>query len=291
MVAVRRRALPVLVVLVSLLLLHVPAARAGGPPSVPYLALGDSVPYGWDIVTQPLTSPPSSHVGYPEVLAQRSPLEVTNATCPGEAATSFVDASAPDNGCDGVRQLAGIKTDWGDGTQLDFAVDFLTDNPDTGLVTIQLGANDLFLCNQTPGGCSEAEFAAVLASTAANLTTTLVTLRATGYTGPIVLVSYYSLDYTDPVQTAISAASRDLVLEPLADAFPGVVVADGFGAFEQASRRAGGDTCTAGLLLPIGGGECDVHTTPTGDRVLAQAVRKAIDLGAIVSGSVGPSRR
>lgn len=279
-VVVRRRVVSVLFVLVSLVLLHAPTAQARH--SVPYLALGDSVPYGWDVVTQPVTSDPSAHVGYPEVLAGRFPLAVTNAACPGETSSSFLDPLAPDNGCDDVRALAGIKADWGDGTQLDFAVDFLTTHPDTGLVTVMLGANDLFLCQDTSGGCDETEFGQVLATTGANLTATILALRGTGYSGPIVLVGYYALDYTDPVQVAISEASRDLVLRPLATAFDGVVVADGFTAFARASWRAGGEPCAAGLLLPVGGGACDVHTTPTGDRVLAQAIRAAVDLGTIV---------
>lgn len=286
----RRRILSVVVVLASLALLHVPTAGAERPPTIPYLALGDSLPYGWDVVTQPVTVDPSAHVGYPEVLATRSPLEVTNASCPGETSSSFLSAAAPAT-CAAARQIAGIKVDWGDGTQLAFAADFLAANPDTGLVSIQLGANDLFQCQATPGGCDPAEFAGVLQTIATNLTTTIVTLRSTGYTGPIVLVAYYALDYTDPNQVFVAQVSRDAVLQPLADAFDGVVVADGFAAFERASRRSGGDPCAAGLLLRRPDG-CDIHTTPTGDRVLAQAVRRAIDLGAIVDdGALGSRAR
>ena len=133
-------------------------------------------------------------------------------------------------------------------------------------------------------GCAPQEFEAVLAETAGNLQTSLFRLRATGYDGPIVLVAYYSLDYGDPVELAIADASRSLIRSLAGSgAFGDVVVADGFAAYEQATRRADGDTCAAGLILPLGGGACDVHTTPAGDRVMAQAVRRAIDLGEIVS--------
>lgn len=289
----RPRLAAALVASLALVLTLVPAgpSSAARGAAVPYLALGDSLPYGWDIVTQPITVDPEEHVGYPETLAARSPLQVTNASCPGETSASFIVRSAPDNGCGNVAAYFGLKVDWGGGSQLDFAEDFLVDNPDTGLVSIQLGANDLFLCQDGDDDdldgepeCTLPEFGQVLQSTATNLTISLARLRTTGYSGPIVLVAYYSLDYRDPTQVAIAQASRD-VLQGIAGsgAFGDVVVADGFAAFEQASRRSGGDTCAAGLLLLEADGTCDVHTTPRGDRVLAQAVRRAIDLGEIVS--------
>lgn len=278
-----RRVRILLTLVVSLVLVPAAAGQAASPPSVPYLALGDSVPYGWDVVTQPATVAPSLHAGYPEMLADRSPLEVTNASCPGETSGHFIDLSEPDNGCEFVKAYLGLKADWGSGSQLDFAEAFLADNPDTGLVTIMLGANDLFLCQAGSGGCSLAEFQAVLAQTATNLAHILTALRATGYDGTIALVGYYSLDYRDPTQTFFSQASL-ATLEALASdaAFGDVVVADGFAAFEQASRRTGGDVCAAGLLLVEDDGSCDVHTSPRGDRVLAQAVHRAVDMGAIV---------
>lgn len=277
----RTAVLGLLAALLLALVPTVPAAAQQGT-TVPYLALGDSLPYGWDTVTQPEWSSPATHVGYPEVLAARSPLVVTNASCPGETSGSFLDRDTADNGCGRVASGIGLKADWRTGSQLDFAVDFLRANPDTGLVTLQLGANDLFLCQDGPGGCSQAEFGAVLGTTAVNTSTALGTMRATGYDGPIVLVSYYALDYADPMQTAIAAASHS-VMQQVASSFTNVHVADGFAAFEQATRRADGDPWAAELLLVGDDGELDVHTTPRGDRVLAQAVRRAVDLGGIVS--------
>lgn len=287
------RVFAVLVAVVAMVLTLIPSgtSQAKGA-SIPYLALGDSLPYGWDIVTQPITSSPSSHVGYPETLAARSPLEVTNAACPGETSASFLDRDAPSLCSDGLISPPGpgLKVDWGDGSQLAFAVDFLQQNTDTGLVSLQLGANDLFLCQRgvtgdgVPG-CSETEFIGVLQQTGANIGAALAAIRTLGgYDGPIVLVGYYSLDYGDPEQFGIAAASRSLLQDVAGSGlFGDVVVADGFAAFEKATRRADGDPCAAGLLLPEGDGGCDIHTTPRGDRVMAQAVRRAIDLGEIVS--------
>lgn len=269
------------------LLPTVPAAASHGA-EIPYLALGDSVPYGWDVVTQPDTSPPDAHVGYPEVLGQRSPLVVTNASCPGETSTSFVDATAPFNNCDVVRTYIGLKADWGAATQLEYAVAFLTAHPDTGLVTLQMGANDVMDCQNDPvDGCTPAEFAGVLSTIAQNYVISLATMRATGYDGPIALMSYYVLDYADPTWVAVGQAWAGM-LQSIADsgAFGDVVVANGYGAFERLAADHDGDPCAAGLILPQEGepDPCNIHPTPFGDQALFHALHRAIDVGAIVSG-------
>lgn len=285
MTLTRPRLAACLVAALAAALMLVPTAPADARQAeVPYLALGDSLPYGWDIVTQPINAAPDAHVGYPEMLATRSPLAVTNASCPGETSGSFLNRATPDNNCGFVESTFGLKAEWDGGSQLDFAVDFLASNPDTGLVTLQLGANDLFLCQDGDGGCSQGEFIDVLRTTAMNISIALGTMRAAGYDGPIVLVGYYALDYGDPFQAFIADASRQ-ALQRIVDFgdFGDVALADGFAAFEQATRRADGNPWAADLLLVRDDGELDVHTTPRGDRVLAQAVRRAIDLGDIVS--------
>lgn len=288
MTITRPRAFALFLTVFAVLFTIMPATPGSAEgTSVPYLALGDSLPYGYDVVTQIPGEDdvgPDQHVGYPETLAKRSPLVVTNAACPGETSGSFIRADDEDNGCDLWRQAFGINVDWADGTQLEFAEAFLQENTDTGLVSIQLGANDLFICQAGEGGCTLPEVFGVLGAVETNLKASLTRLRETGYDGPIVLVGYFALDYRDQGQVFLADASRT-VLERIAGsgAFGDVVVADGFSAFEQASRRTGGDPCAADLRLVDKDGRCDVHTTPRGDRVLAQAVREAIDLGGIVS--------
>lgn len=293
MTITRPRAFALLLTVFAAVLTVLPAAPSSARgTAVPYLALGDSLPYGYDVVTQiPGLDDvgPDQHIGYPETLAKRSPLDVTNASCPGETSGSFIRVDEDDNGCDSWRGLFDINVDWANGTQLEFAEAFLDENPDTGLVSIQLGANDLFICQAGDDGCSVPEFFGVLTAISNNLGESLTRLRLAEYDGPIVLVGYYALDYGDPTQVFLAEQSL-MVLEGLAasGAFGDVVVADGFAAFEQASRRSGGSPFEAGLLLPPApnaepGTEYDVHTTPRGDRVMAQAVRKAIDLGSIVS--------
>ena len=71
-------------------------------PGSTYLALGDSVTFGYvepSVVPAPDYSRASSFLGFPEHLAAGLRLRVTNAACPGETTASFLDASAQSYGC------------------------------------------------------------------------------------------------------------------------------------------------------------------------------------------------
>ncbi len=75
-------------------LLAVPAF-AGNESNYDYLALGDSVPFGFNLSLLHLEPIPASNfTGYPEIVAQvehwdKSKKEV-NASCPGETSGSFL---------------------------------------------------------------------------------------------------------------------------------------------------------------------------------------------------------
>jgi hypothetical protein len=82
----------------------VPASAHSASDSHPnnnYLALGDSVPFGYNplLVTHGVN--PSVFVGYPQLAANlfTPNLNVFNASCPGETSGSMIDMTAPDNGC------------------------------------------------------------------------------------------------------------------------------------------------------------------------------------------------
>src|SRR6266850_8518504 len=72
-----------------------PASATSGGDS--YLALGDSVPFGFNPLLD--ASNASNFVGYPEIVAQRLNIEEVNATCPGEAAGGFLSLTGTDNVC------------------------------------------------------------------------------------------------------------------------------------------------------------------------------------------------
>src|ERR1700720_564239 len=79
-----------------LMLVGIGTARAQ-KPNKPYLALGDSIPLGFNPLV-PLGDLLDYH-GYPEYVSQFLPLDLANASCPGETSSSFLNVAAPDRGC------------------------------------------------------------------------------------------------------------------------------------------------------------------------------------------------
>src|SRR5206468_12931693 len=120
-----------------------------------YLALGDSVPFGYHAGGD--YSKAGNFTGYPELVGKKYGVDVVNAACPGETTASFADVSAQSNGCENaLHASAGYRTfyplhtlfDSVAQSQLDFALSTLK-KADVSLVTVQIGANDAFLCQQT----------------------------------------------------------------------------------------------------------------------------------------------
>ncbi len=246
-----------------------------------YLALGDSVAFGYrpGAVTPPADYlNPANFRGYAEKYASLRGLRLANASCPGETTASMLTAGAQSNGCENsLGSPAGYRTAFPlhvgySGTQIDYAVAYLRAHRDTRLVTLTIGANDLFLCQDTTPDHCTSSFPAALERTGRNLAAILGAVRAQ-YRGELVLVTYYSLDYREPAQVA-QVKALDSLLGQVARRYHGAV-ADGFTAFRLASLRSGGDPCAAGLLIALPGGGCDVHPTAAGHRVLAAALAVA----------------
>jgi lysophospholipase L1-like esterase len=157
-----------------------------------------------------------------------------------------------------------------EGSQLDYALEVLDEAPHVRLVTLQLGANDGFLCQRTGECATLAEVKALAARVQENMDVILSTLRDEGdYRGRIVVVTYYALNYADPVEVAaVQLLNEALIAAALAN---GAVVADGFEAFRSRALEAGGSSVAAGLVRPN-----DVHPTAKGQRRLAAAVEQAL---------------
>jgi phospholipase/lecithinase/hemolysin len=106
--------------------------------------------------------------------------------------------------------------------------------------------------------------------------TILAGLRATGYNGAIVIVNYYSLDYSNQFVTALTVGLNQAISAP-APAY-GAVVADVFSAFQAAVSNpfAAGNTCVGGLLNasnpPTSPPTCDVHPSQSGHKLIAQVI-------------------
>jgi len=282
----RVRLLAILSTLTLFALGTIPASAASEGHS--YLALGDSVPFGFN--PNPALWPHADNfIGYPEIVAQRLNIEDVNATCPGEATGGFLSLTGTDNMCRPYRfflkEPLHVKYS---GTQMAFALAYLRSNPNTRLVTLTLGANDVFhlqhVCDLTfphdpvqAGLCVVNGLPAVLQTVAANLNTIFAGIRATGYNGLIVAVTYYSLTYPN-------TAGADLLNAPMKAVAPAydAVIASGVDAWRATALAVPaphtGDACAAGLLLPPfpPGPGCDVHPTPLGRDLLAGAVVDAI---------------
>ncbi len=233
--------------------------------STTYLALGDSVAFGFD----PLVDLNRDKVtGYPEALAAARGLDVTNLACPGEASGGFMSPTGADNHCRENREAYPLHADYG-GTQLQAAVDFLDAHPETSLVTIDIGANDVFLldhiCNRD-FNCILTNFVATASAYNSNLAFIYTQLRKV-YAGPLVALSIYNPYPADTTaQYALDRINTILTEQTTAH---GGTVADGMTAFTTASNN---DPCASGLLIALPEGGCDVHPTPEGAQVLADAI-------------------
>jgi lysophospholipase L1-like esterase len=257
-----------------------------------YLALGDSVAFGYDpTITAPA---PAKFTGYPEIVAEiehllKSKREV-NAACPGETSSSFWISGALDNGCNGrgpqgqppFKTSIGLHTNY-IGTQLQFAVSQLTSNKHINLVTLGIGGNDLLLIEQrclnplpfpTFADCVGANLPDVLKLYGQNIAQILTALRVQAkYDGTLILVKQYSPS-VDPLFTQVVGAMNQVLMQVGAPF--GAKFADGFTAFQLASAFFQGDPCKAGLLIHLTSTTCDVHPAPLGRNVLAATIVFAI---------------
>jgi lysophospholipase L1-like esterase len=269
-----------------------PASASGPAANGTYLALGDSVAFGY--VPPEATPPPNyrsanSFVGYPEMVGKALRLGVWNASCPGETTASMLVPGAQSNGCENsLGSPIGYRTQFPlhvqyKGTQMQYALRYLAVHRHTKLVTIDIGANDVFLCEETTkDACaSPAEFDAVLQEIAANLTTIYTRIRKVAhYNGLLVALTYYSLTYSippsPPSAQELALEALDSVIASVTKSFGGKV-ADGFVAFQGPSAAFGGSACAAGLLIPVPpAGSCNIHPSPAGHQLLAQAIEAAV---------------
>jgi lysophospholipase L1-like esterase len=250
-----------------------------------YLAIGDSVTFGYKEST---TKPPPDYTkaakfrGFPEQMGAALHLRVTNAACPGETSSSLIDPKAQSYGCEnypgapdvGYRRAFPLHESY-KGSQLAFAVAFLKQHPRTRLVSLMVGANDLFVCQQTTSDActSQSERQATITRIRKNVHHIVSAIRnKAGYHGQLVIVHYFSLDYSNDVINGV-VRKLNAAQDAGAKGF-GFDVADGYGKFRRASAHSGGSPCKAGLLTQLKGGGCGVHPSNAGQGLLALAVER-----------------
>jgi len=272
----------------------------------PYLALGDSVAFGYNPVdAQNDPTNLAAFVGYPELISLAL-IPTANAACEGETSGSFIDVTQPDQGSPDCRAWRAV----GDAmhvryasnaqSQLQFAVSYLLSHRNTATVSIGIGGGDLLALQeaceaafdkndpayaQEVAGCELQRAPALLAQTAQNIATIVGTIRGVGYTGQLVLVTYYAQQYGNPNDVnLIATAALDRAMVGVAQAFPQwkVSIAKGFSTFGAvATLLGGGDSCKAGLLYRLPNGTCDIHPSRLGHAQLAAAVAGAVPASSI----------
>ncbi|MEP6462074.1 MAG: SGNH/GDSL hydrolase family protein, partial [Frankiaceae bacterium] len=244
-------------------------AAASADSTGVYLALGDSIAFG----ARPLAVTPISTYldarnfsSYANYTARATGLRLVNASCPYETTSTMMSDTATDFGCRHFRSLFPLHTTYS-GPQLGYALHFLRTHPYTRLVSIDIGANDVFQCQATPG----CPLPAAAAQAATNLAQILQRIRTEGgYRGVVVTLTYYDVpllpsSLVRSFNAALATATRQ----------SGGQVASGASAFEVAASPAGGDACRAGLLIPLPDGSCDIHPTAVGHLVPAVPVTLA----------------
>jgi lysophospholipase L1-like esterase len=279
---------------------------AGNDKDYTYLALGDSIPFGMNVLllppysTQPPT--PDQFIGYPETVAAAEHLlqskKEVNASCPGESSGSFLNTAILDNGCNSphlqpplppippFKPTFGLKANY-TGAQMDFAESQLQSNKHISLVTLSIGANDVLLvlpqleqCGADIA-CTQGVLGPVLETYAGNLAVILSRIRAQ-YQGRLIMTKYYS---PAPALNGVATAVNDVMTQVAAQLsmqpnFAPVLFADGFTAFQVASAQYGGDACLAGLLIRLPtippAPQCDIHPSPLGRDLLAATVELAM---------------
>jgi len=261
---------------------HPAKALAASNRPQEYLALGNSVAFGYSPLVDPSNA--NNFIGYPTPVAAALKENLTNASCPGETSSHFISLTGSDNGCGTYRLNFPLHVAYST-TQLKFADGFLQSHPKTLVVSIDIGANDLFVLENGCGGastpaeinCILSGLPGMLATLSANLDTIYGHIRnLDGYHHKLVALNYYSLNYSDPVGTSVISQVNQVVAgRTLAW---GGIVADGFAAFAAASTAYGGDTCAAGLRIVVLSSPltCNIHPSPAGRDLLAQAVVKAL---------------
>jgi lysophospholipase L1-like esterase len=256
------------------------AANARGDDKAgQYLALGDSLVFGYITQAGFMYVNPDNFVGYPEYLGRMLRLDTVNAACPGETTGSSLSFAEDDVGCRAYRAQVPLHVAY-DSTQLDFATRFLRRHREVGLVTIGLGANDVALLLNACAGdpqCINGGLTAVLDQLQFNMRTILARLRSARFRGVIVVMNYFSLDYTDPAATSLVALLNQVLSGAAMDG--GAVVADVFSAFQLVASNVGGHTCQAGLLnaSPQNQFACDVHPSQSGQRLIAETIARAYE--------------
>ena len=243
------------------------------PPKGYYLALGDSIAYGFQTGKALAGLPPEAfNTGYADLFAARlrqlqPQITTVNYSCPGESTTSFLQP------CIWKTSGHALHNDY-TGSQLGAALAFLAAHRGkVSPITLSLNGNDIndFLRTCPPGdlACIQNSAPAAIAAYRARLTSILSQLRAAAPDAEIIVVGAYdpnvgAFAFADPLFTAVNQAQQ------AAAAAMRARFADPFPVFNPQGNDAAETTaiCTLTLLCTEGDG----HPSDVGYRALADIV-------------------
>jgi lysophospholipase L1-like esterase len=217
-----------------------PAAGAAQVGST-YLALGDSLAYGYhaaqfksELESKGYVEPSSFDEGYVDDFAAtlkltHPKLQVVNDGCPGETTETFINGSGLPGYCAGGPTgtpfpYAFLHHSYSPYTsQLADALAILKENPNVSPITLDIGANDVLQFLESKCGfpatftCSPAAIEAEFGHIAANVYSILAQLHAAAPKAQIVLIGLYN-----PYPTVLPAPGGDKTTAALNTALAGV---------------------------------------------------------------------
>ena len=240
------------------------------PPRKYYLALGDSLAFGFQfsIFNQHYPSvPPGLFVhGYVDDFSQmlqhiRPNIQTINYGCVGETTDTFIRG-----GCLYTTQGFQLHNSYS-GSQLDTAIRFLRAYPgQVSPITFNLGGNDLnaleALC-VSDFSCYQIQGPIVLNQIATNLDHILSTLRATAPNSEIITFTNYNVAFLSDPRFLELTDSFNTVVKATAAAHR-VRVADVFAAFNGPPQPE--TICSLTLICTLG----DSHPSNAGYHVIAE---------------------
>lgn len=301
------RLLSLLVVVAASALAVVPVAGADNapanltPPKAYYLALGDSLAYGYQqakfLSEYPGVDPTTFTTGYVDDFAAKlAPLSKGIVTvddgCPGETSDSMIDGGPTAGTC---ATGNGFPSSWLHhpyrGSQMDDAIAFLSaHSKNTSPVTINIGANDLLATERgcaaqygdgTLGDlqCIQTQAPATIQHVAQNLGAMLARIRAAAPTTEIVVMGLYNPQFTLPGGDALITQGFNPAMAGVAGQF-GAFFADPFGAINHGAAYPDEQTSVCSqiaICTPLR----DIHPFDNGYAAMAGVLWDASGYGAL----------
>ncbi|HEU4974004.1 MAG TPA: SGNH/GDSL hydrolase family protein [Baekduia sp.] len=212
------------------------------PPKAYYLALGDSLAYGYQqakfAAELPAIDPSTFNTGYVDVFASRlqqlsKGIVTVNDGCPGETSDSMINGGPTPGTC---ATGNGFPSPWlhhpYTGSQMDDAIAFLqAHSKNTSPVTINIGANDLLATQRQCAAefgdgtladlqCIQTRAPLTIGHVAQNLGSMLARIRAAAPTTEIIVMGLYNPQFTLP-------GGDDLITQGFNPAMAGVAAQHG----------------------------------------------------------------